>query len=145
MISVMFIASSSGAMYAAISRYRSTVFGARFSSACCFMNSARSIARVVGIGAATPPVAAWRTSSSVRRTASASVASCFVANPDSVIKILILARRSWQGELVVPHHLSRPVFAFVDGHNVTSPYARFSVEVQSASRRCAPSFRRRAG
>ena len=61
MISVMFIASSSGAMYAAISRYRSTVFGARFSSACCFMNSARSIARVVGIAAATPPVAAWRT------------------------------------------------------------------------------------
>ena len=67
-ISVMFIASSSGAMYAAISRYRSTVFGARFSSACCFMNSARSIARVVGIGAATPPVAACATSSSARRT-----------------------------------------------------------------------------
>jgi hypothetical protein len=37
----------SGAMYAAISRYRATVFGARFSSACCFMNSARSIASAV--------------------------------------------------------------------------------------------------
>ena len=72
MISVMFIASSSGARYAAISRYRSTVFGARFSSACCFMNSARSIARVVGIGAATPAAPAFAISyffcSSVRRT-----------------------------------------------------------------------------
>jgi len=50
-----------------------TVFGARFSSACCFMNSARSIDRVVGMGAATRLCGLthhflWR------RTASASVA-----------------------------------------------------------------------
>ena len=87
-ISVMFIASSSGARYAAISRYRSTVFGARFSSACCFMNSARSIARVVGIGAATPAVPAFALEFLlllVRRTTSASVASCLVAKPNSRI------------------------------------------------------------
>src|ERR1035437_1208865 len=109
------------------------------------MNSARSIARVVGMGAATPPVAAKRTISSVRRAASAAVASCFVAHPDSVTRFWILACRSQWGELVVPDYLSRPVFTLVDGHRVMTPYARFAAEVQSAYRSCAPRFRRRAG
>ena len=58
-------------------------------------------------------------------------------------KFLLLTGGS-QGELVTPYHLPRGVLAFVDGHSVMTPYARFSVEVQSASRRCAPSFRKRA-
>ena len=45
------------------------------------MNSARSIASVVGSAAATPPVAALRVCSSPRRVASAAIASCLVANP----------------------------------------------------------------
>jgi hypothetical protein len=59
-------------------------------------------------------------------------------------KLLLFAGGS-QGEFVAPDHLPRCVLAFVDRHNVTTPYARFSNEVQSASRRSAPSFRRRAG
>ena len=51
------------------------------------------------------------------------------------------------GEVTWDGHSGYHVFdlLWLNGHNVTSPYARVSVEVQSAARKCAPSFRRRAG